>query len=221
MAAKGRPRKKADRDPEALRAERGEYRVKRLRPKPYKAWTPDVEQEVLWRISSGQSMTQVCADPDMPSREEVWERIVSFPQTFGMGYRRACEARAVFLADELLAIADAKYNTAEEVLSARLRVDSRKWITAKLYPRVFGDRVRADVQMLDAEGNPANPANVTVVQLGMEKLDSRELRVLVGLYRKMGVRLPHEPGAEPGPVIEHDPPAPQAKDDDDGTDKDE
>ena len=68
-------------------------------------------------------------------------------------YARAREARADKLADEIVSISDelevAAQHDGENVRLAldatavarnRLRVDARKWVAAKLKPRVYGDR---------------------------------------------------------------------------------
>jgi hypothetical protein len=57
------------------------------------------------------------------------------------------------------------------------------------------------VQQLDRHGNPSDPGVVGVMAQAMEKLSTDELKVLINLYRKMGVRLPHEPQM---PTIEHE-----------------
>jgi hypothetical protein len=65
-------------------------------------------------------------------------------------YARACEERADLIADEVFEIADNK--TLDEngmivkddnikVQRDRLRVDSRKWLLAKLHPKKYGDKI--------------------------------------------------------------------------------
>jgi hypothetical protein len=53
-------------------------------------------------------------------------------------YARACDDRADLMADELLDIADEKTG---DVNRDRLRVDSRKWLLAKLRPKKYGDKI--------------------------------------------------------------------------------
>ena len=72
-------------------------------------------------------------------------------------YARAREIRAERLFDEILLIADSQegdvYENADgvEVVNhdaiqrARLRVDSRKWMAAKMNPGLFGDKVQNNV----------------------------------------------------------------------------
>lgn len=57
-------------------------------------------------------------------------------------YARACEDRADNIADEILSIADAGSNSDNIIVQRdRLRVDSRKWILAKLHPKKYGDKI--------------------------------------------------------------------------------
>jgi len=68
-------------------------------------------------------------------------------------YARACEDRAELIADEILTISDnvgkdiVKLPDGREVVDNaviqrdRLRVDSRKWLLAKLQPKKYGDKI--------------------------------------------------------------------------------
>jgi len=71
-------------------------------------------------------------------------------------YARACEIRAEVMANEMLEIADnfehdvKKADGIEVVDHAvinrdRLRVDSRKWLLAKLHPKKYGDKIDVGV----------------------------------------------------------------------------
>jgi len=58
-------------------------------------------------------------------------------------YARATEIRTDKLAEEILTIADTQHKEDSNyiVQRDRLRVDSRKWILAKLNPKKFGDKI--------------------------------------------------------------------------------
>ena len=72
---------------------------------------------------------------------------------FQAQYARAREARADYLAEELLEIADDSSgdtitdkdgNTrvdSEFAARSRLRVDTRKWLASKMAPRKYGDKI--------------------------------------------------------------------------------
>lgn len=71
-------------------------------------------------------------------------------------YARAREAQAEKMAEEILAIADdsagdtytdsnGSVRTDQEVIGrSKLRVDSRKWLASKMFPKRYGDRLATD-----------------------------------------------------------------------------
>jgi hypothetical protein len=78
-------------------------------------------------------------------------------------YARACEDRAELMADEILIISD---NIGGDMLILpdgrevvdnaviqrdKLRVDSRKWLLAKLHPKKYGDKIEVDQNIKFAE----------------------------------------------------------------------
>jgi hypothetical protein len=70
-------------------------------------------------------------------------------------YARACEERADLMAEEILSIADSKR---VDVNRDKLRVDSRKWLLAKLHPKKYGDKID-----MTSGNKPLTPAlNITV-----------------------------------------------------------
>ena len=66
------------------------------------------------------------------------------PCPSGHSWRRAREERSDVLAREILEIADAPCADQVAVQRARNRIDTRKWLAAKLAPRKYGDRVEHD-----------------------------------------------------------------------------
>jgi hypothetical protein len=54
-------------------------------------------------------------------------------------YARACEMRAEVIASETIDISDSVKGT--DVNRDRLRVDTRKWLLAKLHPKKYGDKL--------------------------------------------------------------------------------
>lgn len=87
-------------------------------------------------------------------------------------YARAKDEQMDYLADEIIEIADASENdtihtengaipNGEWINRSRLKVDTRKWIMAKLKPKKYGDRVSTEISGPD--GGP-------VVVTGMKVL---------------------------------------------------
>lgn len=103
-------------------------------------------------------------------------------------YARARQARADKLAEEILAISDdgsndtyvdddGKPRTDHDVVArSRLRVDSRKWLASKMYPKMYGDR-----QIL--AGDPEAPLGG--VKIDLSQLSDTELHTYLALQRKI------------------------------------
>ena len=99
-------------------------------------------------------------------------------------YARACDDRAEKMADEILEIADDTENdiifnedgqpfeNQKVVQRDRLRVDSRKWLLAKLHPKKYGDRIAVEA---DKPGK--------IDELQEEKLDLE----IKSLKEKLGI----------------------------------
>ena len=91
-------------------------------------------------LANGKSLRTVCKGKDMPSPLTV-RRWLAKDETFRTQYAQAREEQADFHADELIEIAD----TEPDPNRARVRIDARKWVASKLRPKVYGERVTAEV----------------------------------------------------------------------------
>ena len=98
-------------------------------------------QEITARIAEGESLRAICKRPGMPSAGVVIAWAVADP-AFGRRYALAREAQAEGFAQELAELADAAVGLDNAGVQAqRLRVDTRKWIAARILPKQYGDRV--------------------------------------------------------------------------------
>lgn len=114
----------------------------------------EVQVEICRRIMVGESVRSICRDDAMPAQSTVFDWLRLDPE-FRSAYQLAKQLQAETLADEILEISDDGANdwmerkredgSTEEVLNhehvnrSRLRVDSRKWLAAKLAPKRYGD----------------------------------------------------------------------------------
>ena len=109
-------------------------------------YTPELAAIICQRVAEGESLANIAREPAMPSYPTVMEWLKSNNDFAGM-YRQARQDQADTLADEIIAIADSVMDAgptdSAKVNAARLRVDARKWVAAKLKPKVYGDRVEA------------------------------------------------------------------------------
>jgi hypothetical protein len=113
-------------------------------------YTPELAAEICKRIAQGQSLKSICRDEAMPSDMTVRDWALDDYKGFASQYARATLIRMHVLADEVMEIADnAKF---EEVMVARLRVDTRKWLMSKIAPKIYGDKL--DLTHAAPDGGP-------------------------------------------------------------------
>lgn len=140
-------------------------------------YTGELADQICAQLADGRSLRSVCKAEDMPAASTVFGWLRSNPE-FLQQYARAKEASADALIDEILDIADDSRRDFEQtkdgpvfnhehVQRARLRIDARKWVAAKLLPRKYGDRV--DLSHAGPNGEPLVPAAAApVIVLGSE-----------------------------------------------------
>lgn len=132
----------------------------------------DPKAELCRRLIEGESLRTICADPHMPSKPTVC-RWLAADEVFQAEYRHAREMQGEALAEEILAIADDGSNdwmkrnredgSTDEILNhehvqrSKLRVDARKWVASKLYPKKYGDSTM--LKHADAEGSTLKGMN--------------------------------------------------------------
>lgn len=87
-------------------------------------------------IEEGESIRQTAKELGI-STTFITDWILAEPE-FAARYAKAKEVQAERFADEIVAIADAA--TPEYANVARLQVDARKWVSAKLLPKKYGDK---------------------------------------------------------------------------------
>lgn len=116
------------------------------------------DKELVWSallplIASGASLPAALRQLPEP-RPSLWWAKMSIRDDASLAeqYRAAMELRADALADEIAAIADQPIpdglhgsDASAWVQQQRLRVDSKKWLACKLFPRRYADRVEVDV----------------------------------------------------------------------------
>jgi len=115
-------------------------------------YSPAVADYICARLADGETLTAICRTRGLPSRQAV-HRWRMRNDAFNDAYMRAREIGMESMSDDMLTIADD--DTADtlpdgspnhaNIGRARLQVDTRKFLLAKLAPKVYGDRVEVDV----------------------------------------------------------------------------
>jgi hypothetical protein len=104
------------------------------------------------RLAEGEPLVAICRDDDAADVSTVYRWLLVHAE-FREMYARAREDQADTLADQIIDIADdgtrdyvkdaegiARVDH-DHINRARLRVDARKWIAAKLKPRKYGEKL--------------------------------------------------------------------------------
>lgn len=103
--------------------------------------TPELLDQICGAIADGASLRAVCEQLNLPRRTvRGW---LTEHDDFARAYDRARKLQVDHLFDELVEIADSVKDSDSNaaVQAARLAVDTRKWIAAKLLPQRFGDQL--------------------------------------------------------------------------------
>lgn len=101
-------------------------------------YTQKLADEICEQLALGKSMRTVCAMDGMPAMSSVfkWLREVD---NFSEQYAKAKQESTDAMAEELVDISDNE-NMAD-TQRARLRIDTRKWLMAKMKPKKYGDQL--------------------------------------------------------------------------------
>lgn len=132
-------------------------------------YTEEMGREICRAIStSSKGLKKLCAqNKHWPSRSHIYTWFEAHP-LFKDAYARAKQLQIEALVDDIIDIADDSSNDYMEdekgkivvnhdhINRARLRIDTRKWLAAKLCPRLYGDK------------NPKDDDNDAISKLRLE-----------------------------------------------------
>lgn len=117
-------------------------------------YTAEVAERILFELSGGRTLADVCRDPGMPAEGTVWQWKDQDREGFAARYRTARELGYDAMADEILEIADDArgdwivrhrfdgttftVRNPDNIRHARLRIAARQWLQSKALPRQYG-----------------------------------------------------------------------------------
>jgi hypothetical protein len=105
------------------------------------AWNKELVMEYLCEQTACSSaglatiLAAGCNGLTLPDYTTI-DRWLSADEQLRQRYARAKEAQADYMADEMMQIAD----TTTDPQKARLQLDTRKWLAAKLKPKKYGEK---------------------------------------------------------------------------------
>jgi len=124
-------------------------------------YNQEIADKICERLAEGESLRTICEGDDMPNRVTVYRWLFKHEE-FSNQYAQAREYQAETMADEMTDIADDGSNdwlerhgeegenigwreNGEAIRRSALRIDTRKWIAARLLPKKYGDKVQANL----------------------------------------------------------------------------
>jgi len=139
-------------------------------------YSTDLANEICARIAEGESLRSICRCEGMPNIRSVMRWLGIHPE-FSQQYARAREAQAESMFEEMLEIADDGSNDwvertskdgetgdkvvdHEHVSRSKLRVDTRKWMLARMAPKKYGDATN-----IKLSGDAENPLSLLLTEI--------------------------------------------------------
>lgn len=117
------------------------------RPSKY---TQNLADSICQELAMGKSLRTVCKGSDMPEVKTIFNWFRAYPE-FLQQYTRAKEESADAFVEEMQDLADEVQLDKDAINKARLQIDTRKWVSSKLKPKKYGEKL--DVT---TDGKPLN-----------------------------------------------------------------
>lgn len=121
----------------------------------------DTADKICMLLAQGMSMKRVCEEDGMPVMSTVFKWLRE-QQAFSERYAQAKQESADAMAEDVLDIADNATNdwmerqgddtpgyqvNGENIQRSKLRVETRKWLMAKMKPKKYGDKLDLDANI--------------------------------------------------------------------------
>jgi hypothetical protein len=119
------------------------------RPKPLKGgkpstYTPEVGEAICRRLAGGETAVSIGRDPDMPCAGTIYGWVKRHPE-FQEAYVLARELQSDYLCDEAREVALGA--TPKSVWADRLRFDTIRWMTARMAPKKYCERLILEAEI--------------------------------------------------------------------------
>jgi hypothetical protein len=135
-------------------------------------------EELMSRVANGEYYRLIAEDCGVSTGS-----LMAFLEKHPDLYARSKNARADFLAEQVLEIADIDPGHIDNgatdsgaVAHQRLRVDTRKWVASKMFPKRYGDSSTIDI---------GNKGGVPFAKVDLGKLTDAELQTYIALQSKI------------------------------------
>ena len=145
-------------------------------------YTRELATAICDELAAGRSLKDVCAGHGV-SLATVHAWVIDDHDGFGKAYARAKHLLALHWAEELDEIASDGRNDwyvddegklkpdHEHIARSKLRIDTRKWMLAKMLPKVFGDKVVTEITGANGGAIEMQATKIDVLALEPEQRD--------------------------------------------------
>ncbi len=116
---------------------------------PSSGFTQEIADLICERIADGASLRKICEEDDtLPSMRTIMRWLAKDEhEEFRRLYAQAQDERADVYFEETLEISDKVAKDHNAVAKARLQVDTRKWVCARMNPKKYSDRINIDTSV--------------------------------------------------------------------------
>ncbi|MDB5474941.1 MAG: terminase small subunit protein [Phenylobacterium sp.] len=119
-------------------------------------YAPAIGEAICERIAEGESLMAICRDPETPCLSTIYNWLKAFP-VFADMYVEARLRQADTYCDEVREVGLAA--TPGTVWADRLRFDTLRWLTARLAPKKYCEKI----MVVEAMRGEAEPGGLTVI----------------------------------------------------------
>ena len=100
------------------------------------SYSVEIADQICRELADGKGLAQICTNPDYPDHVTVRNWILKDTDGFFNKYARAKDFGMDYQAEMMMRTIDDE----EDVLRARLKVDTLKWYISKIAPKKYGDK---------------------------------------------------------------------------------
>lgn len=142
---------------------------------PIKQSTYDEElaSSILERIAKGETLKAICRELGEPAESTFRNWVINDREGLSARYEQARHLQAESWADQIVDIVDeTQYDdketangtiaNSEWISRSRLRFEARKWLMAKLHPKVYGEKIEST--LVGKDGGPVNIGLIEVIR---------------------------------------------------------
>jgi len=121
-------------------------------------YSPALADEICRRVTEGDTIREIAADPSMPTMHLILDWRVRYPD-FRARYEQARMDSAHIMEYDMLTVA-ASATTRDQAACARVRTDAMRYVMGKRSPREYGEKVDVNINHNEVKRLPINLKNL-------------------------------------------------------------